>query len=60
MEWKPIESAPQDEAFLAYEDGEMYKCIRTDAPWGFYPYGGQPMATWPEPTHWMPLPNPPV
>ena len=59
--WYPIEIAPKDEThFLGYDrNSGMYEC------WWFVSRRGDE-AYWmnvpdnePQPTHWMPLPNPP-
>jgi len=65
--WMPIETAPRDEPFLAYEDGNYYKC----SFWYQTKYKDSPVRVFyqkylyeivcfpPEPTHWRPLPKPP-
>ena len=61
-DWQPIETAPKDGTkFLAYEGGaenKHYECWWQD---DFSNWSG--WQDWwdsePEPTHWMPLPEPP-
>lgn len=67
MEWKPIESAPKDGSkFLFIEEKGRIQVGRMDSEWG----GGKSLfvcltgtgADWypsVNPTHWMPLPEPP-
>ena len=65
-EWKPIETAPKDgTVFLGYKRGqfrECYKVPRDDCD--MWCFGGTSGADdlFPniKPTHWMPLPKPPV
>lgn len=62
--WMPIESAPRNVPFLAYENGDIDKCrfFDVDADTGrpvYSAYCGQPVVYSPEPTHWMPAPNSP-
>jgi len=59
-EWRPIETFPPWEDFLAYDHdgGSMYRC-RANSDGYFEAICGQPVVMSPEPTHWMPLPPPP-
>lgn len=67
--WKPISSAPKDGttfvALLNYNDGAEPECAvirwtgRANFPWYGHTEGSQGMAEW-VPTHWLPLPSPPV
>jgi hypothetical protein len=63
MDWQPIETAPKDGMLiLAYDGQEGYPCavVRWVAHWGAwagYYSGVDPLD---EPTHWMPIPVPPV
>lgn len=70
MEWQPIETAPKDGAwFSAWDGSEVFPCCWGDwfgqAGWcyGDCTYGGTlyeglNLADI-QPTHWMPLPEPP-
>ncbi len=62
-EWQPIESAPRGGAsFLAYEEGAYYRAYFLPASEEESIVGAvckQPVVYSPEPTHWMPLPEPP-
>jgi hypothetical protein len=70
MKWQPIETAPRDDTIdvLLYEEGE-YKPVyigfyaETKDRGGkkvyiFWDIGSEPWKR--EPTHWMPLPEPPT
>lgn len=61
MEWQPIETAPKDgSSFLAYEDGEVFRCwVEFSEYEGGY-YYQDVMDCEPSPTHWMTLPLPPT
>jgi hypothetical protein len=61
MKWQPIKTAPKDgTAILVYASEEGYS--------GFFVVAWEHGVVWrygddlepPTPTHWMPLPNPPV
>ena len=62
INWQPIETAPHDGSrILVYADYEMFVVRWIDDWWhvndnkhGPYSLRG------PEPTHWMPLPEPPA
>lgn len=67
MEWQPIETAPKDRrSRLVWcpENKNVY-CVYWEAPkeqpclgkWAYF--GGTNSELIDEPTHWMPLPNPP-
>lgn len=70
-DWQPIETAPKDgTAFLA-TDGDDHSIVKWDKRRGWVAMGDGFLAiasqgdTWtsyiePLPTHWMPLPKPPV
>jgi hypothetical protein len=68
-EWQPIETAPQDRAYmLLYLSGDGYHGPRqcdvvvglfTDSGWYHISDGGGGKVS-NEPTHWMPLPEPPT
>ena len=60
-EWQPIETAPKDGThFLAYEPcGDMYRAAYHQDGY-IMAFGGQPVVDTPEPTHWMPLLEPPT
>lgn len=56
--WQPIETAPKDGSdILVYhpERCEQFVCYYRECYWMFSPDGA--LAT--DPTHWMPLPEPP-
>lgn len=62
MEWQPIETAPKDGTeFLVFctDDGHSYICFCNYLAGGYWnpdaEVGGKL-----NPTHWMPLPKPPV
>jgi hypothetical protein len=62
VDWQPIETAPRNEDFLAYEDGAYYKCWLYEVSEGLPLWssdGGQPVVSSPEPSHWTRLPAPP-
>ena len=56
MEWKPIETAPKDgQAILAWDENETWEiAYRQRGKWRYGPKGYSF-----NPTHWMPLPDPP-
>lgn len=68
-EWQPIETAPMDGFFLVHEDGAIRTMLRENGYWlptaialDEYgdPSGGPVRETGVHnPTHWMPLPDPP-
>lgn len=63
--WAPIETVPVGEKVLLFEDGDYYAGVCTspgdeDDPPIFGSNCGQPVCVTPEPSHWMPLPSPPV
>jgi hypothetical protein len=76
MEWKTIETAPKDGTrILVYQDGEMevadwythkYPATYTERPDGLYEKNETEGSSWwnanecQHPTHWMPLPAPPL
>lgn len=51
-EWMSIETAPKDKLILLW-DGEHTIGAWIDGEW-------QPCLTEQQPTHWMPLPEPPI
>ena len=67
--WQPIETAPRDGTFLIL----AYYCQRSAGgfeigawqtppdgrPSGWYTSGFRSLEAWLDPTHWMPLPDPP-
>lgn len=57
--WRPIESAPVRKRVLLYQDGDIYAGRRDGKRSYWQSFCGQPVVWTPEPTHWMPLPNPP-
>lgn len=57
--WQPIETAPQDGTrILTFRStfGESMAVAWYHVHFGWVPVNGQ---SWPEPTHWQPLPPPP-
>ena len=56
-EWQPIETAPKDELLLGYADGMMRLVMWEGGAW--VQVGATIEEGWFEPTHWMPLPEPP-
>ena len=64
MEWQPIETAPKDKLILGCVDGEVrfIKYGKTShLPWRGFCLADQGAEDFDicEPTHWMPLPEPP-
>lgn len=59
-EWQPMESAPKDGSdILVCSDDKAIVCAWWSddfGEWRTYGVGGN---QWIEPTHWMPLPDPP-
>lgn len=61
--WLPIESAPRDGCFLAYEEGDIYKCsflYHDETGVAYSSHCGQPVVYTIHPTHWQHLPKPPA
>ncbi|MET3232203.1 UNVERIFIED_ORG: hypothetical protein ABIC54_004408 [Burkholderia sp. 1263] len=60
-EWKPIETAPAEGQFLVYMPGEKRQPIQV-AKWhqNMKTIGNQFHFDMEQPTHWMPLPEPPM
>lgn len=59
MEWQPIETAPRDRAILVWATGAHdLEPIMCTCKW--HPDAGFCVDELREPTHWMPLPNPPT
>jgi hypothetical protein len=61
--WQPIESAPKDTPVLFSIDGGVIQgCVRGDEDGVRYDvawlFGWPPSRSYPDPTHWMPLPAP--
>lgn len=66
MEWQPIETAPRDGTFIDvwsrnhrtcdvfWSDIENTWCIE-----GYHPEEPTPLARYPAPSHWMPIPEAP-
>lgn len=61
-DWQPIETAPKDGAgILAFQNGNMRVCSWLSCGWAFYQSKpGAAIVVMVCPTHWMPLPAPPV
>jgi hypothetical protein len=58
-EWRSIRTAPEDQLILLYEYGDMY-AGKWESIGGYWSsFCGQPVIAEPEPSHWMPLPDPP-
>lgn len=54
-QWMPIETAPRDgTAMLVYTAGENINCM------AYYEHGFDSFGDGEDPTHWMPLPEPPT
>lgn len=74
MEWQPISSAPKDEIVLLYRPNAVAWGIVAPGKFNHQQYNKIPAPYWEiwlkiggtnegrlwEPTHWMPLPNPPA
>lgn len=59
-EWKPIDTAPKDNIpILGYDDGIMTVVI-WHGYWGLTVVGSYANDNEWTPTHWMPLPDPPM
>lgn len=59
MKWQPIETAPKDIAVILYEDGESY-VAEWDRRFDRWRMPIAPRVYFkPDPSHWMPLPEPP-
>jgi len=59
-QWLPISTAPKDGTqFLAFEKGGHFNCWWHDNGYGEQ-YWMDEADSEPNPTHWMPLPSPPV
>ena len=73
MEWQPIETAPKDRIVLLYRPTAHDWGKVTPGKWDAQPHHKKPAPYWDmwikiggkyesrlwEPTHWMPLPEPP-
>jgi hypothetical protein len=62
MTWQPIETAPKDgPPILAYGEGQIAVCEWSSCGYWSLVHVGMYAADgyWAEPTHWMPLPEPP-
>jgi len=62
VEWRPIETAPTDEAVLICGGDVLYPCVASlnNGEWDAEAQGGILREDIAEcPTHWMPLPEPP-
>lgn len=59
MDWKPIETAPKEEAriLVAYDNGNV-ELIENSADYDWHPYAGG-NAFCDSPTHWMNVPAAP-
>ena len=65
-DWQPIESAPRDgtPVLLYLNDGQFMSMTTARfsyGQWSLIETGGYASDSdvWPDPTHWMPLPEPP-
>lgn len=57
--WMPIESAPLHKAVIGWDGREVWLFVRwKDAP-AWQSVGDARRYADPQPTHWMPLPEPP-
>lgn len=56
-EWRPIETAPKDAMLLGYADGMVRLVLWEGGRW--VQVGATIELGWFNPTHWMPLPEPP-
>jgi hypothetical protein len=58
MWWRPIDTVPDDaKSILGWNGEEVGQAVRGDGRWIMINHF---MESHPEPTHWMPLPDPPV
>jgi hypothetical protein len=66
MEWQPIETAPRDGRFIVFEPTEgrgrvlMADRVSAGPTLLWRRVGGHPEDFFVKPTHWMPLPAPPL
>lgn len=58
-EWQPIESAPHDRTIMLGYDYEGFLFACSSGYWTEHNGGGWVRLCPFQPTHWMPLPNPP-
>jgi transcription elongation factor Elf1 len=59
--WQPIETAPKDGAkFLAWDGEELLVAWRYEGRWIYDQEMESPYLTHWGPTHWQPLPSPPI
>lgn len=59
--WQPIETAPRDMDILAYNSATgPYRTKFSDGEWPMRGWGYLDGTWYPRPTHWMPLPPPPM
>lgn len=57
MEWKSIESSPDNEKCICFNEYDIYILIKL---WGSWKEPSTLMTLRHQPTHWMPLPKPPI
>lgn len=58
MDWRPIETAPESAMILGYADGMIRLVMLEEGEW--MTVGADIDHYWFEPTHWMPMPAPPL
>ena len=58
-EWQPIETAPKDGSRFLFWNGDVV-CVGLYVNQKFFVAQGYPYTGIPAPTHWMPLPEPPM
>lgn len=62
MKWQPIETAPKTDSVLLWNGVRVFEgSINSGVWWSEFDMGDyeQGMPEAPQPTHWMPLPEPP-
>lgn len=62
-EWQPIETAPDAQIVQVVGDAARmypYRAEKREGIWGWFGTDDRFHTVDPQPTHWMPLPKPPI